>query len=120
MTPVVVTVAYGLRFLLELALVVAAGVWAWNAADGWVRIAGVIAAPVGVILLWGLCLSPNAVVPLPSTAQFVIESALFLGIAGALAAVSFLPAGIGLAVIWAVDKGALLLLDPAGEWPSMG
>lgn len=109
MTSAALTIALAVRFALELALVVAAAVWAWNATTGWMRIAGVVLAPVMVVTIWMLFLSPGAAISLPLLARLVIEAALFIGIAAALAPVALLPAII-LGTIWALDKTVLLIL----------
>ncbi len=108
MTSVALTIALAVRFALELALIVAAAVWAWNATTGWLRMS-VVLAPILVITIWMLFLSPSPAISVPAIVRLVMEGALFLGIAVGLAPVALLPA-ILLATIWALDKTVLLVL----------
>jgi hypothetical protein len=93
-----VALLMGLRFLLELALLVAYVVGSVRLLPGvlgW--LVGLVLA-VAVATMWGVLLSPRRPVRLPVLVRVVIELALFAG-AGALLAASGL-----------ITLGALLLL----------
>jgi hypothetical protein len=112
-TSAIVNIALVVRLILELSLVVAASVWAWNASTGWMRLGGVVLAPAFVVSIWMLFLSPGAYIPLPLIPRLLIEAALFLGAAVGLASVALIPAGILLGVAWALDKTVLVILGNA-------
>lgn len=97
-------VALIVRFLLELALLTGAAVFAWRTGpDGW-RWAAMVLAPVVVAVFWGLFLAQKARVVLAEPVRFVLEAALFLGIGAGLIAVGLTwPAVVGVA-LWAADR----------------
>jgi hypothetical protein len=54
----------GLRFALELSALAATAYWGYHAADGAVRWVLAIAAPLAVIVVWALFVSPKRTVEL--------------------------------------------------------
>lgn len=109
--PPMLVIALTLRFLLELALLAGVAVLAWNlTAGGWRWVAAIVAVAL-VATAWGLFLSPQAAIPLPSVAALAIEAVLFLGAGAGLLFLGFgVPAAIGIAV-WIVDRIALAVLQ---------
>lgn len=104
-------VALGLRFLLELALLVGAAIVTWNLATGWWRWPAALVAAALVTTVWGLFLSPKAAMPLPDRAALALEAALFVGIGAGLVSVGFaVPALLGVA-LWVLDRIALALFQ---------
>lgn len=103
-----------LRFLLELAGLVAAGYWGFTVFDGWgLRIVFGIGVPVLMAAVWGTFRIPNdggaPVVQVAPIVRFVIE-ALFFALA------------VGL--LWAAGRGgvalvllAIILLNYAIDYP---
>jgi Protein of unknown function (DUF2568) len=90
----------GVRFLLELCLLAAVGVWGWSVggAAGWVL---AVAAPLGVAVVWGLFVSPKARHRVSNDPwRLLLEVALFgAGVAGlALAGRGWLAVLFGAAV----------------------
>jgi hypothetical protein len=74
-----------LRFLLELAGVASVGWWGYQlSADGALRIALAVAAPVVFVLAWWLVVAPRAVNPIPQPTRVVIGTGLLLMGAAAL------------------------------------
>lgn len=73
-----------LRFLLELAGVIAVGYWGYHAMDGPGRWLIAIGAPALLIVLWALVIAPGADVPIPQPVREVIGSIVLLAAAGAL------------------------------------
>ena len=74
-----------LRFLLELAALLALGIWGWQQSEGWLRFVLAIAVPVIVAAIWGTFNVPHdpsrsgaAPVPVPGILRLAIELALFL------------------------------------------
>jgi hypothetical protein len=74
----------GLRFALELALLVALSFWGWDRHSGWLRYVLVIGLPLAAGLLWGVFRVPEdasangeAPVPVPGWLRLLLELALF-------------------------------------------
>ncbi|MFE9693900.1 YrdB family protein [Micromonospora sp. NPDC005806] len=104
----------GVIFLLELALLVAAGWWGFTLDAGWpVRLLAGLGAPLLIAVVWGLFCSPKASVPLPAPAKLTAQAACFVT-GGLLLALAGRPVpGILLVALWAVDKALLTLAgDP--------
>ncbi|MCZ7435189.1 YrdB family protein [Micromonospora sp. WMMC241] len=99
----------GLVFLLELALLAAAGFWGFTLDAGWpVRLLAGLGAPLALAVTWGVFCSPRAAVPLPAPAKLTVQAACFLT-GGVLLALAGHPlAGVALVLAWAVDKSLLL------------
>ena len=103
-----------LAFLLELAMLVAAGWWGFTLDAGWpVRLLAGLGAPLLIAVVWGTFCSPKAAVPLPAPAKLAVQAACFLT-AGLLLALAGRPVpGALLVVLWAVDTALLrLAADP--------
>ncbi len=110
------------RFLAEL-VGVATLVWLGASApvDGLARALLAIAAPAGLMAVWGLVVAPKADNPLPLRTRELIGTGLLLGVAGALAlAGQPAPAAIFAAIVvidWllmvAFDPGAAMAARPS-------
>jgi hypothetical protein len=90
----------GLRFLLELALLVGVGWWGAHAVGWWAA----VVLPLAAALLWGSFLSPKARWTIPPPARLALELVLF-----ALAAAGYWGAGqhgvaIGFAIAVALSE----------------
>ena len=72
------TANLGLRFLLELGLLVGVGWWGGHVVGWWAA----VALPLGAALVWGSFLSPRARWTMPPAARLVLELVLF-GLAAA-------------------------------------
>jgi len=72
------TANLGLRFLLELALLVGLGWWGGHVVGWWAA----IVLPAAAAVLWGSFLSPKARWTIPRPAKLVLELGLF-GLAAA-------------------------------------
>jgi hypothetical protein len=73
-----------LRFLLEMAALVAMGGWGWHRAIGPWRYLLAVAVPVIAMSLWGVFAVPhdpsrsgNAPVPVPGAARILVEAVFF-------------------------------------------
>ncbi|MCI4062916.1 YrdB family protein [Micromonospora sp. R77] len=103
-----------LAFLLELAMLAAAGWWGFTLDAGWpVRLVAGIGAPLLIAVVWGVFCSPRAAVALPAPGKLAVQAACFVtgGVLLALAGHP-VPATL-LVVLWAVDKTLLRLAgDP--------
>jgi hypothetical protein len=89
-----------LRFLLELAGVVALGYWGYRAGGSTpVRIALAIGAPALLVVVWAVVVAPGAEHPLPQLARMVIGTVLLELAAVALVAAGQRTAGIVLGVV---------------------
>ncbi len=100
-----------LIFLLELALLVAAGWWGFTLDAGWpVRLLAGLGAPLVIAVVWGLFCSPKASVSLPAPAKLSVQAACFVT-GGLLLALAGRPVfGVVLVALWAVDKTLLTAL----------
>lgn len=74
----------GLRFLLEVAALVAIGAWGWSLSDGPIRYLWAIGLPIAAAAAWGTFRVPEdasasgrAPVPIPGWARLALEFALF-------------------------------------------
>jgi hypothetical protein len=81
------------RFLLELAVLLAVGIWGWQQGAGWLSFALAVGLPVGAALVWGTFRVPNdpgpAPVAVPGLVRLVFELALFTFATWALYQVGF-------------------------------
>jgi hypothetical protein len=68
----------GLRFVLELALLVGVGWWGGHVVGWWAA----VLVPLAAAVIWGSLLSPKARWTIPPAARLVLELALF-GLAAA-------------------------------------
>ncbi|MDX6439088.1 MAG: hypothetical protein QOF45_1671 [Gaiellaceae bacterium] len=85
----------GLRFVLELCLLVALGIWGFSQ-----HVVLGIAAPLAGAVVWGLWIAPKAKRRLPDPARLAVELLLFGAAGAALAAAGHpLPAVIFLAAV---------------------
>lgn len=99
----------GLIFLVELALLSAAGFWGVTLDAGWpVRLLAGLGAPLALAVTWGVFCSPRAAVSLPAPAKLGVQAACFLT-GGVLLALAGHPLpGVVLVLLWAADKALLL------------
>ena len=74
----------GLRFLLEVAALIAIGYWGWTQQDGIARWLFAIGLPLLAAVLWGTFAVPddpsrseNAPVPTPGTLRLLLELSFF-------------------------------------------
>ncbi|MDG4804494.1 YrdB family protein [Micromonospora sp. WMMD980] len=95
-------------FLLELALLAAAGFWGLTLDVGWpVRLLAGLGTPLALAVVWGLLCSPRAAVPLPAPAKLGVQAACFLT-GGVLLALAGHPLpGAALVLLWSLDKALL-------------
>ena len=75
----------GLRFVLELGLLVAAAYWGWTEGHGWGRWLLVVVAPLAVAGVWGRFLAPKSDARVSDPWRLVVELLLFGAGAVALA-----------------------------------
>ena len=70
-----------LRFVLEIAALVALGIWGWNAFDGPLNVVAAIGVPLAAAAVWGAFRVPNdpgpAPVAVPGPVRLVIELCFF-------------------------------------------
>ncbi|MEU4370365.1 YrdB family protein [Micromonospora chersina] len=99
-----------LIFLLELAMLAAAGWWGFTLDAGWpVRLLAGLGAPLVIAVVWGIFCSPRATVALPAPAKLGVQAACFLT-GGLLLALAGRPVpGALLVALWALDKTFLTL-----------
>lgn len=75
-----------LRFLLELAGVVALAAWGWSVpSDTALRVVLAVLAPAALIVIWATVVAPKAQNPIPPDVRVLIGSGLLLVAAAALA-----------------------------------
>jgi Protein of unknown function (DUF2568) len=67
----------GLRFLLELAMLVSLAYWGWVEGDGILSWVLALAAPLSAAVLWGVLLAPRARRRLADPWRLVAEIAFF-------------------------------------------
>jgi hypothetical protein len=94
------------RFLLELAALAATSYWGFETASGALQWVLGIGAPLAVIAVWWLFVSPKPTIPLPRAVRFAIELAVFAAAALALVAADQAVLAVVLAIV-AIVSGAL-------------
>jgi hypothetical protein len=98
----------GLRFLLELAMLVGVGWWGRHEAGWWAA----VALPLAFAAIWGGFLSPRARVELPRPARLALELVVF-----AIAAAAYYGAGQP----WlAAGFAAAVAVSEALHWSAAG
>jgi len=107
---------FGLRFLLELTLLVALGYWGFTAPDGvLLKLLLGLGAPIVAAVAWGLFVSPKAAVRLPASVVVGLELALFGAAAAALYVAGQQTLAVALAVAAVAQRAVLSALgEPAG------
>jgi hypothetical protein len=72
------------RFLLELSVLLAMGMWGWKLSDHWMRLILALAIPVLAMIIWGVFAVPEdpsrsgiAPVPIPGGIRLLIELTFF-------------------------------------------
>ena len=97
------------RFLLELAALIAFGVWGWSLSTGAMRFVAALATPIAGAVLWGLFNVPGdpsrsraAPVPVRGMVRLAGELAFFALCAWALATSGYGGLGIALAIAVAI------------------
>lgn len=96
---------------MELALLAASAAIVLRLIEGWWRWPLAITAVVVLAAVWGLLLSPKAAIPLPTVLRELIEAILVLGVATGFFLVGFTVLAIVGAIIWAIDRVAIWLLE---------
>jgi len=73
-----------LRFILEMAALIAMGVWGWRQGEGWIRILLAIGIPIVAAILWGTFAVPDdpsrsgkAPIVTPGIIRLILELAFF-------------------------------------------
>jgi hypothetical protein len=95
-----------LRFLLELAALLAIGVWGWQQGEGWLRFILALGIPIIAAVLWGTFAVPDdpsrsgkAPVAIPGILRLVMELAFFIFAAWALYDGGFIGLGWALGIL---------------------
>jgi len=93
------------RFALELAVLLAVGLWGWRVGHGWLQYVLALGLPLAVAIVWGVFRVPGdpgpAPVATPGILRLVFELALFAFATWALYDIGALPACLvfGIAVV---------------------
>lgn len=73
-----------LRFLLEISILVASGMWGWHQSDQWYRYIIAFGIPLVLALIWAIFAVPDdpsrsgkAPVPVPGIVRLIIELGIF-------------------------------------------
>lgn len=91
------------RFLLEIAILMALGAWGWHRGDGWMRWLLAISLPLIAAAIWGIFRVPHdpgaAPVAIPGALRLLIELALFGFAIWSLFNMGYNKLGWGMAVV---------------------
>ncbi|HSB00375.1 MAG TPA: YrdB family protein [Anaerolineales bacterium] len=104
------TLNLGVRFLLELCMLVAVGYWGFKTHSGWaLKIILGIGLPILLIVIWSLFVAPKAAYPLRGLPHIVL-SLILLG-SGAVALFAAGRAGLGwvYAIVLIVNQVLLMV-----------
>ena len=100
-----------LKFVLELAAIALLATWGSRTGHGVTSVVLAVAAPIAMIIIWGLWAAPRASRRLPDRLRIPLELTIFAA-AGVLAYLSGLHvAAIAFGVVAAINAVALSLLD---------
>jgi hypothetical protein len=96
----------GVRFLLEIAALIAMGYWGWHQSDGALRYVLAIGIPVVAAALWGTFAVPDdksrsgkAPVPVPGVVRLILELAFFAFAVWALFNSGLVTSAIGTGIV---------------------
>lgn len=103
------------RFLLELAALVALGVWGWRAADGVPRLLLTFGAPLIAAAVWGTWVAPKARSRLTDPRRLFVEAAVFGAAVMGLAASGLVGWAVAMAAVVVVDEVLLATLGLRGS-----
>jgi len=67
----------GVRFLCELGMLAALAYWGSKTEEGALGVVLAIGAPLAAAAIWGVFVSPKAIVPIPIQTRLVVEFFLF-------------------------------------------
>ncbi|HTD42108.1 MAG TPA: YrdB family protein, partial [Mucilaginibacter sp.] len=70
------------RFLLEIAMLIALGLWGWHLSGSWLRYVAAAGLPFVAAALWGILRIPNDPKPAPVAVPGIIRLLLELGLFG--------------------------------------
>jgi hypothetical protein len=104
-------VALGARFLLELAALVAVGLWGFAAASGPARYALAVGAPLALAVAWGVFVSPKAPHRLPDPWRLGAELLAFGLATAALLAVGRSALAAAFAAVALADEAVVVARD---------
>jgi hypothetical protein len=97
-----------LAFLLEVAALVAVGVWGYHVGSGVpLKVALAVALPVLVAVVWGLFAAPRAVVKLPLWGVLTVKALVFGAAALAFVHSGHTTVGIVFAIVVLVNTATL-------------
>jgi len=100
----------GLRFLLELSAL-ALAVWGFSDGEGvWAWALG-LGAPLLAAVLWARFVSPRAAGQVAEPVRLAVEVLIFAAAVAALVALEHPVLALALALVWAANKSALVVLD---------
>ncbi len=68
------------RFLLEIAMLIALGLWGWDLTETWIRYITAVGLPLIAVVLWGIFRIPNDPKPAPVAISGVLRLILELGL----------------------------------------
>jgi len=95
----------GVRFLLELCMLVAVGYWGFKTGSGWLlKIALGIGAPLSIAFIWGIFVAPKAAYPLHGFVLLALEAVLLGSGVAALYATENYSLAWGFAVIVIINR----------------
>jgi len=102
----------GLRFLLEIAALVALFYWGYQKGDSTAaKWAFAIAAPAAMAILWWLFVAPKARIKIPSFPKFVVGVAILVVAAVALSDAGYPGLAIAFEILIAVNAVLLIILE---------
>jgi hypothetical protein len=104
-----------LRFILELAGIVALAFWGWTVGDGSpLRIILALGAPLLLTVAWALLIAPRSRSPLDQRTRFVVGSGLLLVAAAGLWAAGSTAVAAAFGILVVVNT-VLAFVFPVGE-----
>jgi hypothetical protein len=99
-----------LRFLLELAGIVAVGIWGYELASGPLRWLLALGAPAVMIVLWASLIAPRATIGIDRRVRIVMGTVVLLLAAGLFATTGAMPAAVAFATLIVLNTILLFFL----------
>ncbi|WP_232688329.1 YrdB family protein [Halobacterium zhouii] len=103
-------VVVGVRFLLEMCVLLALGYWGYETGTGGLRYVLAVAAPLAAAVVWGAVVAPKAAFSVPPAVRLVVSLVVFAAAAGALYAVDRPVLAVAFAAVVVVDTALVYVL----------
>ncbi|MDP8995495.1 MAG: YrdB family protein [Pseudomonadota bacterium] len=107
----IIFVALGVRFILELCIIAALAVWSYRGFEAFpVKLAAAVGFPSVVAIVWARYLAPHSSVQLDWNLKLILEAVIFIVATYAVWKVTAPFWAVGFLLVWIADKLTLIAL----------